>query len=57
MARMIPDAPLPDTASNAERRLFERLRDHTAELVAYHSVAWQTPGKGGERLLLALARK
>jgi len=48
MARMIPDAPLPETASGAERRLFERLRDDTGDrLVAYHSVAWQTPGSGG----------
>jgi hypothetical protein len=45
---MIPDAPLPETASKAELRLFERLRDETTdELVAYHSVAWQTPGKRG----------
>ena len=46
MARMIPDAPVPETESKAERHLFERLRDDTPdELVAYHSVAWQTPGK------------
>ena len=46
MARMIPDAPVPETESKAERHLFERLRDDTPdELVAYHSVAWQTPGR------------
>jgi Nuclease-related domain len=45
---MIPDRPPPDTESGAERRLFEHLRDATSEqLVAYHGVAWQTPGKGG----------
>jgi Nuclease-related domain/PhoH-like protein len=47
VARMIPEAPL-DTESNAERRLFERLRDETPdEIVAFHSVAWQLPGKNG----------
>jgi Nuclease-related domain/AAA domain len=44
---MVPQTPL-DTDSSAERRLFERLRDDTAaELVAFHSVAWQLPGKNG----------
>ena len=44
---MIPESPV-DTESGAERRLFERLRDDTPdELVAFHSVAWQLPGKGG----------
>jgi hypothetical protein len=48
MARMIPDEPGLETASRAERTLFERLRDTTPDqLVAYHGVAWQTPGKGG----------
>ena len=48
MARMIPEEPGPETVSQAERTLFERLRDGTPEqLVAYHGVAWQTPGKGG----------
>jgi hypothetical protein len=47
MARMIPESPL-DTESAAERRLFERLRDETpGELVAFHSVAWQVPGRSG----------
>ena len=37
-----------DTESTAERRLFERLRDDTPdEIVAFHSVAWQLPGKRG----------
>jgi len=37
-----------DTESAAERRLFERLRDETpGELVAFHSVAWQVPGRNG----------
>ncbi len=44
---MIPDSPL-DTESNAERRLFERLRDETPdEIVAFHSVAWQLPSERG----------
>ncbi|HEX5468699.1 MAG TPA: NERD domain-containing protein/DEAD/DEAH box helicase [Gaiellaceae bacterium] len=48
MARMIPEEPGPETESRAERTVFERLRDGTSdELVAYHGVAWQTPGKGG----------
>jgi hypothetical protein len=47
MARMIPESPV-DTESTAERRLFERLRDETPnELVAFHSVAWQLPGRNG----------
>jgi hypothetical protein len=50
MARMIPDQPSSETVSQAERKLFERLRDSTSdEIVAYHGVAWQTPGKGGGR--------
>jgi hypothetical protein len=45
MARMIPESPV-DTESPAERRLFERFRDETPdEIVAFHSVAWQVPGK------------
>jgi hypothetical protein len=48
MARVIPDAPPPETVSGAERQLFARLRDDTDDgIVAYHGVAWQTPGKGG----------
>jgi Nuclease-related domain len=44
---MIPETPV-DTDSRAERRLFERLRDETPdEIVAFHSVAWQLPGKKG----------
>jgi Nuclease-related domain len=44
---MIPDSPV-DTDSNAERRLFDRLRDETPnEIVAFHSVAWQLPGEKG----------
>ncbi len=44
---MIPESPV-ETESNAERRLFERLRDETPdEIVAFHSVAWQLPGKNG----------
>ena len=47
MARMIPESPV-ETESNAERRLFERLRDETSnEIVVFHSVAWQLPGKSG----------
>lgn len=47
MARIIPRSPV-DTESTAERRLFERLRDETSdEIVAFHSVAWQLPGKNG----------
>jgi nuclease-like protein/type III restriction/modification enzyme restriction subunit len=47
MARMIPESPV-DTESPAERRLFERLRDATPdEIVAFHSVAWQLPGRNG----------
>ena len=42
---MIPESPV-ETESNAERRLFERLRDETPDdIVAFHSVAWQLPGK------------
>ena len=42
---MIPESPV-ETESNAERRLFERLRDDVpAEIVAFHSVAWQLPGR------------
>jgi hypothetical protein len=44
---MIPESPV-ETESAAERRLFERLRDETPdEIIAFHSVAWQLPGKGG----------
>ena len=44
---MIPESPV-ETESNAERQLFERLRDETPdEIVAFHSVAWQLPGKNG----------
>jgi len=44
---MIPESPV-ETQSAAERRLFERLRDETPDdVVAFHSVAWQLPGKGG----------
>ena len=44
---MIPDAPV-ENESNAERKLFERLRDETPDdVVAFHSVAWQLPGKNG----------
>jgi hypothetical protein len=44
---MIPQSPI-ETDSNAERRLFERLRDETPdEIVAFHSVAWQLPGQNG----------
>ena len=47
VARMIPESPV-ETESNAERKLFERLRDETPdEIVAFHSVAWQLPGKNG----------
>jgi hypothetical protein len=46
---MIPDAPARDTASGAEWRLFERLRDGTPdELVVFHSVAWLVPGDDGK---------
>jgi hypothetical protein len=42
---MIPGAPA-ETESNAELRLFERLRDEKPdEMVAFHSVAWQLPGQ------------
>jgi hypothetical protein len=45
---MIPAEPAPSTESLAERRLFERLRNDTADdLVAFHSVAWLTPGDRG----------
>ena len=48
MARMIPAEASEETASTAERRLFERLQDETSdELVAFHSVAWQLPGERG----------
>ena len=44
---MIPESPV-ETESNAERAIFERLRDDTPdEIVAFHSVAWQLPGKDG----------
>ena len=44
---MIPESPV-ETESNAERKLYERLRDETPnEIVAFHSVAWQLPGKKG----------
>ena len=47
---MIPAEPADSTESHAERRLFERLRDDTADdLVAFHSVAWLTPGNRGPR--------
>jgi hypothetical protein len=47
VARMIPESPV-DNESNAERVLFERLRDETPdEIVAFHSVAWQLPGAKG----------
>jgi hypothetical protein len=46
---MIPDTPLEETVSSAERRLFERLRDDTADdLVAFHGVAWLAPGADGK---------
>jgi hypothetical protein len=45
---MIPAEPASSTESLAERRLFERLQDDTADdLVAFHSVAWLTPGDRG----------
>ncbi len=48
MARMIPEAPAPDTASAAERRFFARLRDGTPDdIVAFHHVAWLVPGRNG----------
>ena len=47
VARMIPESPV-ETESNAERRLFDRLRDETPDdVVAFHSVAWQLPRKKG----------
>src|SRR5947199_1288731 len=47
---MIPAEPADSTESRAERRLFEHLRNNTAdELVAFHSVAWLTPGNRGPR--------
>src|SRR5262245_6441394 len=47
MARMIP-SELLDTKSAAERRLFQRLKqDVSDQVVAFHSVAWLTPGEGG----------
>jgi hypothetical protein len=48
MARMIPESAGPETASSAELRLFERLRDDTSDdLVAFHSVAWLAPADDG----------
>lgn len=45
---MIPERPVLDTESNAELRLFDRLRDETPdEIVAFHSVGWLVPGKPG----------
>jgi hypothetical protein len=45
---MIPESPAQETASSAERRFFEHLRDDTPEaLVAFHHVAWLAPGKHG----------
>src|SRR5437763_271875 len=50
MAEMIPERPSPQTESAAERRMFEMLRDGTPRsVVAFHHVAWLTPGKGGAR--------
>jgi len=47
---MIPESPHDDTASGAELRLFECLRDQTSdELVAFHSVAWLVPSDGRPR--------
>jgi hypothetical protein len=41
---MIPESPA-DGSSTAEKRVFERLRDHTSdEFVAFHHVAWLIPG-------------
>ena len=49
MARMIPASPPADVESRAEVRLFERLRDETTDdFVAFHSVAWLLPGRGGK---------
>jgi len=45
---MIPERPMLDTESNAELRLFERLRDETPDdIVAFHGVAWLVPGRAG----------
>jgi Nuclease-related domain len=45
---MIPAAPVEGSTSTAERRLFERVHEDTAEeLVAFHSVAWLVPGERG----------
>jgi hypothetical protein len=45
---MIPERPAVDTESNAELRLFDRLRDETPDdIVAFHNVAWLVPGKSG----------
>jgi Nuclease-related domain/AAA domain len=45
---MMPERPAVDTESNAELRLFDRLRDETPdEIVAFHNVAWLVPGKSG----------
>ena len=46
---MIPDELRPDTESQAERRLFDRIRDETSnDIVAFHSVAWLVPGRNGK---------
>ena len=43
VARMIPDSPV-EAESNAERRLFERLRDETPdEIVAFRDGASHRP--------------
>jgi hypothetical protein len=43
MARMYPNQLSPDTISDAERRLYEALRDRLEDgYTVFHSVAWQS---------------
>jgi hypothetical protein len=46
----IPDRLADDVQSDAERRLFERLRDETSDTItAFHGVAWLVPSRGKPR--------
>ncbi len=47
MARMVPDAPVPDTPSDAEIKFFRRLREQLSDdFVVYHSVTyWIATGR------------
>lgn len=54
MARMISEAPAPDTESAAEPRFCDRLRDGTPDdVLAFHHVAWLVPQEGESDFVVA----